>query len=151
MGTILILEQGHEKLAFLGSELYKLFLAKGARVFDLVKTHSGHVALKVDECGAAAEDKVRPASGTAGTPATSDAHAYMMSQDTKGICFSIDEKTHAFAIQSWVNSTLKTWRHRNTSFGNAPTPADQDFALRNLQAKVHQAISGEDSKWTPPD
>eukprot|EP00959_Pyramimonas_sp_CCMP1952_P347730 7283920-Pyramimonas_sp.AAC.1 len=36
----------------------------------------------------------------AGAPAVSDAHAYMMSQDTKGISFSINEETFAFTIQS---------------------------------------------------
>eukprot|EP00959_Pyramimonas_sp_CCMP1952_P396128 8299786-Pyramimonas_sp.AAC.1 len=27
---------------------------------------------------------------------------------------------------------------------------DQDFAARNLQAKVYQAICEEGAKWTPP-
>eukprot|EP00959_Pyramimonas_sp_CCMP1952_P461968 9482462-Pyramimonas_sp.AAC.2 len=121
-----------------------------------MNTPSGHLALKVDECGAAAEDK-RPmlftsaahpqceddpllvkeaadAEPAAGAPAMSDAHAYMMSQDTKGISLSISEETLAFTIQSLVNNTLKTWRRRN-AFGTNPTSADQDFALRNLQAK----------------
>eukprot|EP00959_Pyramimonas_sp_CCMP1952_P157057 3284337-Pyramimonas_sp.AAC.1 len=74
-----------------------------------------------------------------------------MSQDTKGMCFSTNEEKLAFTIQSLVNNTLITWHRRNTSYGNAPTPADQDFALRNLQAKVYQAIYEEGSKWMPPD
>eukprot|EP00959_Pyramimonas_sp_CCMP1952_P452931 9467406-Pyramimonas_sp.AAC.1 len=40
-----------------GSDMYKLLLGKGARVFDLMKTPSGHLELKVDEYGAATEDK----------------------------------------------------------------------------------------------
>eukprot|EP00959_Pyramimonas_sp_CCMP1952_P023629 496718-Pyramimonas_sp.AAC.1 len=46
---------------------------------------------------------------------------------------------------------LKTRRRRSTSRGNVPTPADQDFALRNLQAMVYQAIYEEGSKWMPLD
>eukprot|EP00959_Pyramimonas_sp_CCMP1952_P054202 1133857-Pyramimonas_sp.AAC.1 len=87
-----------------------------------MKTPSGHLVLKADECGAAAEDKgsmsftsaanpqceddpllAKEASDpepTAGTPATSDAHACMMSQDTEGIRFSINEETFAFTMQS---------------------------------------------------
>eukprot|EP00959_Pyramimonas_sp_CCMP1952_P164008 3428881-Pyramimonas_sp.AAC.1 len=34
-----------------GSEMYELLLGKGARAFGWIKTPSGHVALKVDECG----------------------------------------------------------------------------------------------------
>eukprot|EP00959_Pyramimonas_sp_CCMP1952_P383654 8040144-Pyramimonas_sp.AAC.2 len=40
-----------------GSDMYKLLLGKGARVLDLMKTPPGHLALKVDEYGAATEDK----------------------------------------------------------------------------------------------
>eukprot|EP00959_Pyramimonas_sp_CCMP1952_P109346 2287229-Pyramimonas_sp.AAC.1 len=98
MRTILILEQGRETMIIPGSEMYKLLLGKGARVLDLMKTPPGHLALKVDEYGAAAEDKeavsftitanpqreddpllVKEASDpdpVAGTPAASDAHAY---------------------------------------------------------------------------
>eukprot|EP00959_Pyramimonas_sp_CCMP1952_P144666 3027726-Pyramimonas_sp.AAC.1 len=87
-----------------------------------MKTPSGHLALKVDEYGAATEDKrsvsftimanshcedapllvkeaagAEPAAGqpalySAGTPAMSDARAYMMSQNAKGISFSINEE-----------------------------------------------------------
>eukprot|EP00959_Pyramimonas_sp_CCMP1952_P180565 3775432-Pyramimonas_sp.AAC.1 len=94
-----------------------------------MKTPPGHLALKVDECGAATEDKRlmsfviaanphcevapllveeavgaepvpgQPASSSVGAPAMSDAHTCMMSQDTKGISFSINE-TFAFTIQS---------------------------------------------------
>eukprot|EP00959_Pyramimonas_sp_CCMP1952_P189178 3957109-Pyramimonas_sp.AAC.1 len=80
----------------------------------------------------------------------SDAHACMMSQDTKGIGSSINEEMFTFTIQSLVNNTLKTWRRRNTCFGGAPTAAGKDFALRNLQAKIYQAIYEEGTKWTPP-
>eukprot|EP00959_Pyramimonas_sp_CCMP1952_P077831 1626927-Pyramimonas_sp.AAC.1 len=122
MGTILILEQGHEKIIIPGSDMYKLLLGKGARVLDLMKTPAGHLALKVDEYGTATEDKgsmsftttanpqredapllVKETAGTepaAGTPAMSDAHTYMMSQETKGISFPINEETLAFTIQS---------------------------------------------------
>eukprot|EP00959_Pyramimonas_sp_CCMP1952_P067725 1413482-Pyramimonas_sp.AAC.1 len=88
---------------------------------------------------------------TGGAPARSDAHAYMMSQDTKSISFSIKEETFAFPIQPLVNNIVKTWHRRNTSFGTDPVSADQDFALRNLQANVYQAIYEEGTKWTPPD
>eukprot|EP00959_Pyramimonas_sp_CCMP1952_P348820 7308219-Pyramimonas_sp.AAC.1 len=36
--------------------MYELFLGKDARVLDLMKTPSGHLAIKVDECGVATED-----------------------------------------------------------------------------------------------
>eukprot|EP00959_Pyramimonas_sp_CCMP1952_P109530 2290966-Pyramimonas_sp.AAC.1 len=122
-----------------------------------MKTLSGHLALKVDEYGAAAEDTrsmsftiaanpecegdpllVEEAPNTepaAGTLALSDAHTYMMSPDNKGIIFSIAEETFAYTTQSLVNNTVESWRRRNASFGTNPTSADQDFALRNLQAK----------------
>eukprot|EP00959_Pyramimonas_sp_CCMP1952_P288709 6037690-Pyramimonas_sp.AAC.1 len=74
-----------------------------------------------------------------------------MSQDAKGISFSINEETIAFTIQSLVRNTLKTWHRRNACFGNNLTSADQDFARRNWQAKVYQAIHEEGAKWTPPD
>eukprot|EP00959_Pyramimonas_sp_CCMP1952_P022549 474150-Pyramimonas_sp.AAC.1 len=132
-----------------------------------MKTPSGHLALKVDEYGTATEGKgsvsfnitanpqcedapllVKEAADTepeTGAPAMSDAHAYMMPQDTTGISFSINEETFAFTIQSLVCNTLKTWHCRGASFGTTPTSADQDFTLRNLQAKVSQAIYEEDS------
>eukprot|EP00959_Pyramimonas_sp_CCMP1952_P389165 8154181-Pyramimonas_sp.AAC.1 len=121
-----------------GFGMYKLLLGKGARVLGLIKAPAGHLALKVDEYGTATEDKRsksftitanphcedvpllvneaagtepdagQPASSSAGTAAISDAHTYMMSQDTKGISFSISEETLAFTIQSLVNNTLKT-------------------------------------------
>eukprot|EP00959_Pyramimonas_sp_CCMP1952_P382813 8021390-Pyramimonas_sp.AAC.1 len=65
----------------------------------------------------------------------SDAHAYMMSQDTKGIRFSINDETFAYTIQSLVNKALKTWHRRNASFGTDPASADRDFASPNLQAQ----------------
>eukprot|EP00959_Pyramimonas_sp_CCMP1952_P304135 6365417-Pyramimonas_sp.AAC.1 len=99
MKMILILEQGHEEMITPGSEMYKRLSGKGARVLDLMKTPSGHLALKVDEYGAATEDKgsmpftitadpqceddpllVKEASDpepAAGIPAMSDAHTYM--------------------------------------------------------------------------
>eukprot|EP00959_Pyramimonas_sp_CCMP1952_P005784 121134-Pyramimonas_sp.AAC.1 len=60
----------------------------------------------------------------------SDAHAYMMSQATKGTSFSINEETFAFTIESLVDN-LATQEH---VLGDRPS-ADKDFALRNLQAK----------------
>eukprot|EP00959_Pyramimonas_sp_CCMP1952_P423490 8870845-Pyramimonas_sp.AAC.1 len=85
-----------------------------------MKTPSGHLALKVDECGTLTKDKgpmsftiaakrqddpllVKEASDpepSARTPAVSDAHTYTMSQDTKGISISINEETFAFTIES---------------------------------------------------
>eukprot|EP00959_Pyramimonas_sp_CCMP1952_P350685 7347365-Pyramimonas_sp.AAC.1 len=44
----------------------------------------------------------------AGAPAVNGAHAYMMSQDTKGISFFINEETFTFTIQSLLNNALKT-------------------------------------------
>eukprot|EP00959_Pyramimonas_sp_CCMP1952_P469714 9495432-Pyramimonas_sp.AAC.1 len=41
----------------------------------------------------------------AGTPAVNDVHAYMMSQDAKGISFSINDETLTFTIQSLVDNT----------------------------------------------
>eukprot|EP00959_Pyramimonas_sp_CCMP1952_P436487 9140026-Pyramimonas_sp.AAC.1 len=114
MMTILILEQGHANLNMPGSEMRKLLLGKGAGVLGQMKTSSGHVALKVDEYGATTEDTgsmsftiadnpqceddpllVKEASGpepAVVTPAMSDAHTYMVSQDTKGIGSSINEE-----------------------------------------------------------
>eukprot|EP00959_Pyramimonas_sp_CCMP1952_P212558 4447591-Pyramimonas_sp.AAC.1 len=57
MRTILILEQGHEKMIIPGVEMYKVLLGKGARVLDLMKTPFGHLTLKADEYEAAAEDQ----------------------------------------------------------------------------------------------
>eukprot|EP00959_Pyramimonas_sp_CCMP1952_P035928 752297-Pyramimonas_sp.AAC.1 len=37
--------------------MYKLLLGKGARVLDLIKTPSAHLALQVDAYGTATEDK----------------------------------------------------------------------------------------------
>eukprot|EP00959_Pyramimonas_sp_CCMP1952_P265465 5550895-Pyramimonas_sp.AAC.1 len=56
MRAVLILEQGHEKVIIPGSEMYRLFLGKGARVCNLMKTPSGHWATQVDEYGVATED-----------------------------------------------------------------------------------------------
>ncbi len=81
----------------------------------------------------------------------SDAHTCMMPQDTKGISFSVNEETLAFTILVFVNNILKTWHRRNASFGIIPTSADQDFASRNLRAKVHRAMCEDGGKWTPPD
>eukprot|EP00959_Pyramimonas_sp_CCMP1952_P083852 1753586-Pyramimonas_sp.AAC.1 len=99
-----------------GSVMHNLLLGMGARVLDRMKTPPGHLALKVDEYGAATEDKgsmpltipanpqceddpllVEEASDpepAAGAPARNDAHTYMMFQDTKGICSSINEDVH---------------------------------------------------------
>eukprot|EP00959_Pyramimonas_sp_CCMP1952_P426341 8929707-Pyramimonas_sp.AAC.1 len=93
-----------------------------------MKTPSGHLALKADEYEMATEDQrsmsftittnpqceeapllVKVVSGPepiAGAPAVNDAHAYMMSQDTKGISFSINNETFTFTIQSLVNYTM---------------------------------------------
>eukprot|EP00959_Pyramimonas_sp_CCMP1952_P147664 3090051-Pyramimonas_sp.AAC.1 len=38
-----------------GAYMYRLLLGKGARVFDLIKTPSRHLALEVDEYDAATE------------------------------------------------------------------------------------------------
>eukprot|EP00959_Pyramimonas_sp_CCMP1952_P304999 6383180-Pyramimonas_sp.AAC.2 len=75
----------------------------------------------------------------------------MMSQDTKGIGYAINEETLSYSIQSMVDNTLKTWRRRSTLHSGKPTPADQDFAVGDLQAKVYQAIHAEGSKWAPPN
>eukprot|EP00959_Pyramimonas_sp_CCMP1952_P461050 9480943-Pyramimonas_sp.AAC.1 len=118
MGAILILEQGHEKMIIPGAEMYNILLGRGAGVFDLMKTPSGHLALKADENGAATEDQgsmsfiiaanpqrevfkeTSDPEPIARTPAVNDAHACMMSQDSKGISSSINEETLTFTIQS---------------------------------------------------
>eukprot|EP00959_Pyramimonas_sp_CCMP1952_P177247 3704959-Pyramimonas_sp.AAC.1 len=81
----------------------------------------------------------------------SGAHTYMMSPDTKGISSSINEEMFTFTIESLVDNTMQTWHRGNACFGTNPTSADKDFASRNLQAKVYQAIYEEGTKWTPPD
>eukprot|EP00959_Pyramimonas_sp_CCMP1952_P206664 4321753-Pyramimonas_sp.AAC.1 len=145
-----------------GVEMHKVLFGKGARVLDLMKTPSGHLALKADEYEMATEDQgsmsftstaihqcegarllVKEASNPepiGGAPAVNDAHAYMMSRGTKGISFSINDETPTFTIQSLVNNPLKTWPYRNVSFGTTPTSADKDFAFRSLQANIYQAI-----------
>eukprot|EP00959_Pyramimonas_sp_CCMP1952_P437035 9150614-Pyramimonas_sp.AAC.1 len=122
MRTILILEQGRGKMIIPGVEMHKVPLGKGAGELDLMKTLPGHLALKADEYETATEDQgsmsftitanpqreeapllVKEASDpepNAGAPAVRDAHAYMMSQDTQGISFSINEETLALTIQS---------------------------------------------------
>eukprot|EP00959_Pyramimonas_sp_CCMP1952_P440144 9214792-Pyramimonas_sp.AAC.1 len=123
MGTFLILEQEREKMIIPGSEMYALFLG----------APSGHLAIKVDECGVATEDNGPVAFIITANPrceetvllakrqlmqsqqqgslhrasATSGAHTYMMSQDTKGIRPSINEELCAYTIQYLVNSALK--------------------------------------------
>eukprot|EP00959_Pyramimonas_sp_CCMP1952_P205238 4292080-Pyramimonas_sp.AAC.1 len=81
----------------------------------------------------------------------SDAHAHMMCKGTKSFSSSINAETLTFTIQSLVDNTSGTWHRRDTCFGTNPTSVDKDFALRNLQAKVYQAIYEEGAKWTPPD
>eukprot|EP00959_Pyramimonas_sp_CCMP1952_P304998 6383180-Pyramimonas_sp.AAC.1 len=55
MRAALILEQGHEKIVIPGTDMHRLSLGKGARALDLIKAPSGHLAIKVDECGVTAE------------------------------------------------------------------------------------------------
>eukprot|EP00959_Pyramimonas_sp_CCMP1952_P002758 56942-Pyramimonas_sp.AAC.1 len=57
VGAIVILEQGHEKMITPGAEMFKILFGKGARVFDLMKTPAGHLALQADEHGTATEDE----------------------------------------------------------------------------------------------
>eukprot|EP00959_Pyramimonas_sp_CCMP1952_P370806 7765947-Pyramimonas_sp.AAC.1 len=71
--TILILEQGHDNMIIPGSEMYKLLLGKGVRVLDMMKTPSGHLAIKVDEYGAATEEKGSMAVALAANPHCEDA------------------------------------------------------------------------------
>eukprot|EP00959_Pyramimonas_sp_CCMP1952_P168298 3516944-Pyramimonas_sp.AAC.1 len=114
-----------------GVEMYKALFGKGASVLDLMKTPSGHLAPKADEYEMATEDQgsmwftitanpqceeapllVDEASDPvpiAGTPAVNDAHADMMSQDTKGTSLFINGETLAFTIQTLANNILKTW------------------------------------------
>eukprot|EP00959_Pyramimonas_sp_CCMP1952_P051594 1078232-Pyramimonas_sp.AAC.2 len=76
MRAILILEQGREKMIIPGSEMYKLLLGKGARVFDLMETPSGHLAIKFDERGAEAEDKGSLAFTKTANPHSEDAPSF---------------------------------------------------------------------------
>eukprot|EP00959_Pyramimonas_sp_CCMP1952_P312332 6537377-Pyramimonas_sp.AAC.1 len=90
----------------------RALLGKGAGAFDLMRTPPGHLTLKADEYETVTEDQgsmfftitanpprgeapflVKEASDaepTAGAPSVRDAQAYMMSQDTRGISFSIE-------------------------------------------------------------
>eukprot|EP00959_Pyramimonas_sp_CCMP1952_P341947 7163133-Pyramimonas_sp.AAC.1 len=102
--------------------MYNVLLGKGARALRLMKTLSGHLVPKADECETAtggqgpmffattanpqceeapllAKEASDPGP-TAGAPAVRDAHAYMMSQDAQGISLSINEETFAFTTQS---------------------------------------------------
>eukprot|EP00959_Pyramimonas_sp_CCMP1952_P067449 1407866-Pyramimonas_sp.AAC.1 len=56
MRAILILGQGREQTITPGSEMYRLLRGECARVFDLMKTLPGLLAIKIHECGVAAED-----------------------------------------------------------------------------------------------
>eukprot|EP00959_Pyramimonas_sp_CCMP1952_P335252 7019844-Pyramimonas_sp.AAC.2 len=107
-------------MTFPGVEMYRVLFGKGARALDLMKTPSGHLALKADECETATENQgsmsftitannqceeapllVKEAPDPepiARTSVARDARAYMMSQDTKDISFSINEETFAFTI-----------------------------------------------------
>eukprot|EP00959_Pyramimonas_sp_CCMP1952_P337269 7062766-Pyramimonas_sp.AAC.1 len=40
-----------------GVEMHKVLLGKGARVLDLMRTPSGHLAIKADECEMATGDQ----------------------------------------------------------------------------------------------
>eukprot|EP00959_Pyramimonas_sp_CCMP1952_P387792 8127112-Pyramimonas_sp.AAC.1 len=66
--------------------------------------HCEDALLLVKQAADAVPTAGQPASTSAGTPATKDAHTYIMSQDTKGICFSINEETFAYAMQSVVKN-----------------------------------------------
>eukprot|EP00959_Pyramimonas_sp_CCMP1952_P191108 3996229-Pyramimonas_sp.AAC.1 len=57
MRTVLILEQGREKMIIPGVEMHKALLGKGARALGLMKMPPGHLALKADEYETAAEDQ----------------------------------------------------------------------------------------------
>eukprot|EP00959_Pyramimonas_sp_CCMP1952_P059652 1245947-Pyramimonas_sp.AAC.1 len=57
MGAILILGQLREKMIIPGVEMHMVLLGKGASAFDLMKTPSGHLALKAGECELATEDQ----------------------------------------------------------------------------------------------
>eukprot|EP00959_Pyramimonas_sp_CCMP1952_P389330 8158034-Pyramimonas_sp.AAC.1 len=72
MRAILILEHGHEQMIISDSEMHKLLHGKGARVLDLMKTPSGHLAIEVDECGVAAEDRGPMAFSIAANPHCED-------------------------------------------------------------------------------
>eukprot|EP00959_Pyramimonas_sp_CCMP1952_P087268 1825766-Pyramimonas_sp.AAC.1 len=131
MRAILILEQGREKVINPGVEMHKVLVGEGARILNRRKTPSGHLAFEAGEYEMATEDQgsmsfiitaspqceeaplfvkeVSDPEPISGAPAVNDAHAYMMSQDTKSISFSINDETLTFAIQTLVNNTLKTW------------------------------------------
>eukprot|EP00959_Pyramimonas_sp_CCMP1952_P254896 5323621-Pyramimonas_sp.AAC.1 len=77
----------------------------------------------------------------AGAPAANGAHAYTMSQVTRGISFCINDETLTFTIQSLVNNTLKTWHRRNVSCGTTPTSADKDLC------NASQVPCGQDAQF----
>eukprot|EP00959_Pyramimonas_sp_CCMP1952_P301622 6310798-Pyramimonas_sp.AAC.1 len=62
----------------------------------------------------------------AGEPAVSDAHAYMMSQDTKGITFSINDEAFAFTIQ--ILAIYKEGTKWALPDAQAGAPAEEDEA-----------------------
>eukprot|EP00959_Pyramimonas_sp_CCMP1952_P034342 719816-Pyramimonas_sp.AAC.1 len=106
-----------------GAEIYKVLLGRGARIFDRMKTPPGRLALKADEHEMATEDQglmsfttaanpqreeapllVAEASDPepiAGAPAVNDARACMMSQDAKGISFSITTRRSLSRPSLW--------------------------------------------------
>eukprot|EP00959_Pyramimonas_sp_CCMP1952_P006045 126637-Pyramimonas_sp.AAC.1 len=59
----------------------------------------------------------------AGAPAVHDAHAYMMSQDTKGISFSFKDEALTFTIQS----SAHTWKMASQEYvlWDCPYPGRQ--------------------------
>jgi len=70
---ILILEEGREKYILPGNATYKILLGKGARVVDLIKTPSGHLAMKVDAYAGASDqqsEKTFALNATEGQPHT---------------------------------------------------------------------------------
>eukprot|EP00959_Pyramimonas_sp_CCMP1952_P027862 584452-Pyramimonas_sp.AAC.1 len=79
----------------------------------------------------------------AGTPAMSDAYAYMMSQDIKGISFSIIEETLAFTIQPGIAGI-------RPSELSPPRPTRTSPCATCRRSYVRPFHEGG-NEWTPPD
>eukprot|EP00959_Pyramimonas_sp_CCMP1952_P439537 9201785-Pyramimonas_sp.AAC.1 len=102
-----------------------------------MKTPSEHLAMKVDECGVATE-----ADGSTAVTITTNLLCQEMPVPIKE---TTDATPKASATPSmrkrfhtrsnrWWTTPSRRWR-RNTLYSDKPTPADQDFGARDLQAK----------------
>eukprot|EP00959_Pyramimonas_sp_CCMP1952_P101572 2125083-Pyramimonas_sp.AAC.1 len=128
-------------------------MEKGARVLDLMKTPSGHLALKVDEYGAATEDKGSMSFTISASPQCEDDPLLVKEaydpQPAAGAPAMIDARTYdvtGYQGHQLVHQRGDVHVH-DPVFGELHL---EDLASQEY-AKIYQAIHEEGAKSTPPD